>query len=524
MANPFFNSELYLARNPDLVIAGLQTRDQLWSHYVSNGAAESLTVANRAPNSWFDVAFYLSVNSDLPAAGITAATALDHYYTHGVNEGRVFNASSDLAPSNFGAAGYAAANPDLRAAFGITDTAELSPAQVSSLMTHYLAFGYAEDREGVNANFGKHVISSNKINLDDAFKAGNIAYGTIADDYFVSGEEALVGRTINGLGGNDTVEFNKANFGVKLQNIEQVVVKASTEFSSNKLLGIQIEQGKLKANFDAAVVAGANDSLVVNSNAVNTNVTVNGIENLGLNLGSTVKNAVISADQARGDSLTVSLVGGAETGVNVTLDSVASTGISSLVVHGGSLAGALSLTLKPELNNLEHITVVGSQAEVNQDFAAVATAFKGLAAKGHSLSITGGAGADTFGASTAIDSFVGGAGADTFTFAAGNSLTQIANGKIAALDTIADFGAGDTLTGVAVKVATATGSAPSHATLEQLVTKQVGTLTDGDVFGYGSDTYVLVKADADLANVELIKLAGVDVSSVSVTAGELTIA
>lgn len=534
MVNAFFNAELYLARNPDLAAAGLTTPDQLWTHYVNYGAQESITVPSRAPNSWFDVGFYLSSYPDLGAAGITPATALDHYYTYGLSEDRLFNPNVDLDPSNFSASNYAINNPDLVAAFGISDPANLTSAQKDTLLTHYFAFGYKEDRPGVTPSFASHVLATNQIDLDPIFAASPspaIAYGTAADDLFLS-NASTANKTINGLGGTDTVEFKAsaatgagAN-AVRLQNIEKVVVNGTAEFATNKLVAIQLNTGAgaVKANFDSSAISGSSDALTVNSNATATNFTVNGIENLTMALGSGVTSAVVNANSAQGSTLNMLLKGGAAAGVAVTLESASSTNLTTLNIDAAQLIGALNLAgLGTQVNNVSHVNIMGSAADVAQNFTAVAAAFAASNGVNKSLTIKGGAGVDTFAASKAIDTFEGGAGNDVYNFSAGNSLTKVASGVIAEMDTIIGFSAGDVLNGAAVQVVSGTATVPAGATLEQLVTGAQGNLASGDVFSVANTTYVLVTKDANLANVELIKLAGVDIASVDVTGGVLTV-
>jgi hypothetical protein len=95
--NPLFDSNWYLARNPDVAAAGVNPL----VHYLRNGAAEG-----RDPNPWFDSDWYLAQNPDVAAAGINP---LVHYLHNGVAEGR------NPSPS-FDARCYLAQNPDVAAA------------------------------------------------------------------------------------------------------------------------------------------------------------------------------------------------------------------------------------------------------------------------------------------------------------------------------------------------------------------------------------------------------------------------
>lgn len=77
----------------------------------------------------FNAASYLAANPDLIVAGITTATAEQHYISSGQREGR---------STSFAAAAYIASNADLRRTFGTNTEAATQ---------HYLTSGYAEGRQ-----------------------------------------------------------------------------------------------------------------------------------------------------------------------------------------------------------------------------------------------------------------------------------------------------------------------------------------------------------------------------------------
>lgn len=534
MSNLFFNANLYLAKNPDLAAAGLQTPEQLWTHYINYGAQESLTVASRAPNSWFDVSFYLTSNPDLGAAGITANMALNHYAQYGVHEGRLFNPHPDLAPTNFNAKTYAQQNPDLVAAYGIMNPNNPSAAESGDLLMHFLAYGFNENRPGVTASFAALVDNVNNIDLDPifaAFPSPSISYGTVADDAFFSTANTA-NKTVNGLAGEDSITFGVgANTGtganaITLQNIEKVIVanNGAVSFQSNQLLDVEINAGSgaVAAGFSSAAVAGQNDLLEVTSKAVTTNFSTNGIEHLNFDLDSTSTAVTANANQAQGSSLVVELNNGSNAGVTTTVESTGSTALTQLAIDGSDLTGPLILTaLGAQASGVQHITVYGSTANVAQNFAAAANSITGTAASGATFTVEGGAGVDTFRASNAIDTFKGGGGNDIFNMGgnAAKTLIKASAGSINAVDTILDFTNGDVVNTAAANIVTGTGAIPANATLEQLVTGVSGTLTDGDVFGFDNDAYILVHQDSTLSNVSLVKLAGVDVADLQVTGG-----
>lgn len=144
----YFDASHYLSRNPDVFAAGLNTASAAWRHYLQYGAAESLAgPPGRAPAPWFDAAWYLAQHPDLAAAGLAPADLFAHFATWGIAEGRApaagFHATHDEL------AAYAAANADLRQAFGIHDAARLSPVQHEALARHLYQYGYAEDRDAI---------------------------------------------------------------------------------------------------------------------------------------------------------------------------------------------------------------------------------------------------------------------------------------------------------------------------------------------------------------------------------------
>lgn len=136
-----FDANYYLNARPDVFHAFVATAGatgKTWAefaeeHYNTFGRFEG---AN--PNATFNTDEYLAANPDVAAAGVNPFT---HYLHFGAAEGR---APSDSFPSfaSFDSAAYLAANPDLGAA-GI-DTAEEAYA-------HFVIFGQFEDRPGAPA-------------------------------------------------------------------------------------------------------------------------------------------------------------------------------------------------------------------------------------------------------------------------------------------------------------------------------------------------------------------------------------
>jgi subtilisin-like proprotein convertase family protein len=112
-----FDALFYLSQNPDLPAAGY-TAATAQAHYAAHGGAEG-----RAPNAFFDGAWYLGTYGDVAAAGVNP---LRHFHEFGHLEDRDTSAFFDTSR-------YLAANSDVAAAL-------VNP------LDHFLQFGIAEGR------------------------------------------------------------------------------------------------------------------------------------------------------------------------------------------------------------------------------------------------------------------------------------------------------------------------------------------------------------------------------------------
>lgn len=145
MANPFFNAEYYLEKNPDVAAAVGSDADLAEQHYFLHGADEALNkdLADRKPAPWFDIQFYANSRADL--ADVPADLLFLHFVTHGMREGL-----SPMEGVEFDPVAYASAegNEDLLEAFGIEDVENLTEDEALLLQQHFFAHGYREGREG----------------------------------------------------------------------------------------------------------------------------------------------------------------------------------------------------------------------------------------------------------------------------------------------------------------------------------------------------------------------------------------
>lgn len=528
MANAFFNANYYLANNLDLVRAGLHTEEQLWNHYVNYGAQENFERKNedRNPNAWFDVNYYLGSYPDLVAAGVTAAQALDHYFTYGINEGRQFSAT--IRTSDFTADAYAAKNADVREALGIEEDAELTAQDKANLLKHYLAWGYAENREGAGKEFEAAVNAKNVLEVTvDGDKLDNNV-GTIADDEFLVNENLAAAKSIviDGLGGDDTVRFAAAQTEeVTLRNVENVVisgvkVEATVESKLNSLKLESVVEDNVTTtanatlNFDAALVAGSNDVLNVSVKDAGAELTVNGFETVNVALGGDFDGTfTLNANKSAGSSQTVKLTGGNKEGTaSLNFENENSSKLTDLTIDGSGLATGLSdVTLGAQAEGIKNVVVKGSTSAAN-NFDVTVNVEK------QSLTVIGGDKDDTFNATAAIETFTGGKGNDTFVFteetAKVSTKTVDKKEVINGVDTITDFKKGDALKldlGEVEfsKLTLETGEEAGLKTLDQWVAKAEA----GNGFNFGGDAYILLAKGEAVEDTALIKLAGVNVDS-----------
>ncbi|MBK4730121.1 S8 family serine peptidase [Oxynema sp. CENA135] len=106
MSVELFDASYYLAFNPDLANAGLNTPQKLFDHFKNAGLREG-----RSFSPFVDLDIYRQANRDLVRAGLDNRELYEHLKKYGIEEGRTFSAIVDL---DF----YARKNPDLAAAFG----------------------------------------------------------------------------------------------------------------------------------------------------------------------------------------------------------------------------------------------------------------------------------------------------------------------------------------------------------------------------------------------------------------------
>ena len=129
-----FDAVYYLLNNPDLVPT--LTLDTALQNYLGSGAAE-----HRAPNSWFDPAYYANKWADLAPLHLDEATLFMHYNLYGVWEGR----SGGPAFDQFDGNRYLAENLDV-AAYVDANVADFLNSRSNGAIAHFIIYGADEQR------------------------------------------------------------------------------------------------------------------------------------------------------------------------------------------------------------------------------------------------------------------------------------------------------------------------------------------------------------------------------------------
>lgn len=470
--NPFFNAPFYLGMNNDLLRAGINTDEALWAHYIKHGAYEVINNPDawRVPNGWFDVTHYLQLYPDLTQHGITAATALDHYYHYGIYENR--HASTRLDLADFPAQRYAAANPDVALVVGVENEA--------GLLAHYLAYGYTEQREG--AGSWGWALGGEVVFQVDGVSTGQALMGTVANDVF-----KIIGyvknAVIDGVGGVDTAQFEgnvttgwlADNSAVSLKNIEQITIKDITSPISRLELYTDIipkltltgTTPWVTLQLAQTAISGQYDRISI-TNQSSAKVAMNGIEIIDLHTTASSTSTTLHANQVNHSSLQLHVQHQAGSGVHqIVLNSMSSPVLTTFVINGSASSGGLHMQ-----------------------------------------------------ASAYIDVFTGGTGEDIFAFTLpADSRLKItgtgAEARVVGVDTIRNFEPQDRLVlsntdpPALTQVSFGTGDLASALDLEQVLSHE--KVSSNTYLHWNQDTYIIINAaatagviDTDMSIIKII--------------------
>lgn len=377
MANPYFNATYYLANNPDLFAAGV-TVATAWDHYVSYGAQEAYTAGGmtRAPNAWFDAQFYLLNNQDLIANGVTPETAFDHFTSFGMQELRSPNQQIANDPiTDASLLAYVNANSDVAKALNVTIPAtELTSAQQNAAVAQYYGYGFSESRPSAPTDFNPNptpVGSTFTLTTGSDYADGSGSYRNGSNQPYDFKFTAA----------NEVVTASTATFGNAAANIDSLIDVSNTD---NDVLNVAV----------------ANDTVL--------GVAVQNIETININVNS---NTAAAAAAATGTQITWGTLTGVKT-INVAgtsafgVDFTTAGAVTNIGNSGVTTIDATGLT-----------TNVGIRVDSSTSTATAGMTIKG--AFGADV-ITGGLGADTIDGGSGADRLFGGAGADTINGGAGN--------------------------------------------------------------------------------------------------------
>jgi len=124
----------YLLQNSELVPT--LTMENAAAHYASVGAAQG-----RAPNAWFDAAWYEARWPDLAPLGLDDATLFAHYNLYGVWEGR----APGPAFATFDGGRYLFNNPDV-ALYVDANIGDFLGSRTNGAIAHFIIYGHDEQR------------------------------------------------------------------------------------------------------------------------------------------------------------------------------------------------------------------------------------------------------------------------------------------------------------------------------------------------------------------------------------------
>jgi hypothetical protein len=430
----WFDAKYYIEQNVDVANNWGGTALE---HYLAWGAGE-----NRAPNIWFDAQYYRANNPDLQT--MTAVELFQHYEMYGYAEGRVPNALY----ADFDAAAY------------LADYADLEPGGITlaSALNHYLTFGIAEGR--IAKNTSGTVITPADPDGGGVFTLTTEIFenviGTAANEQFNAvanaggigaGETFNVGDKVDGLGGIDT--FNllatspAAGINGRTTNVEIINL-------IGEIAGVDGFATVNAARFEGAEQIWQINGAVAGVINVAAGTTV-GFRDVTLGPGIVVAAGV--------DTASVALDGVATGGTLFVSESLATLVDLVTVNVSGSVAGAGALTINLDaavlvgaapgaeetlnlaLTSDSAITILSGSLETID--ASASTGDLTMTAVGTVTAFIGGSGDDILTTGAAVGVVEGGAGADTINILGGAKTVVIGEGDtgitLATIDVINGF-------------------------------------------------------------------------------------
>lgn len=465
--NAFFDSKYYLAQNPDVLQAvAAGTFASAYDHYIKNGGAEGRVPS--AALASFDGAKYLAANADVQAAGFTDKTAVSHYVLYGAAEGRSGTSSSTGQTFTLTVNQDTPVGSDAADIFrGVAGAAVGAQDQTTLNSSDVIDGGKGEDVLVVNlvgGNYGGGATIKNietlQIGTNDVTTtagaivtgARNFDYNVNAGSYEVTGVNTIVADQITRTSsaftrGNNTETLTISNVTPTATGSVTPTLKWANENGSNAgVVGLTYRQASVQGTADVQKVILENvDGGVLNIGA--------GIETISIDSsGSAARNTLFNSDNSDTGSNNVAadiISSGSLT--KVVLTGSKDFGKKGDVVASGTFVGQTDRNVTDGAgvgfdngltgaSSASNLLSVGSRVTEVDASAATAAVNVRFTAKndGSATNVTfkGGAGNDYVEFELGNVSVTGGAGADTFAF-----VTR-ASGS-----TNSSFGSGDTITG-----------------------------------------------------------------------------
>lgn len=484
MANPYFNAVYYLQNNPDLMAAGV-TAATAWDHYVQYGANEAYAAGGsvRAPNDWFDARAYLNGNPDLIAAGVTPANALDHFQAYGANELRSPNAQIAASPITAASlVAYVNANADIATALSITIPATtLTAAQQNAVVAQFYGYGINESRPSAPTNFEPQPNPGQTFTLTTAID--NIQ-GTAGNDTVLGSDTTLqAADNINGGAGTDTLNLALAATTTHYLRSSNVEILNTQALGGARTVDLTNTSGAEQLWSDNSTDAVTYDNVqalaaggVRGGDGGADNFTVQ-FKNTLLTGASDKGNLVLDGANTTG---TVNLVGTGADGFE-TIDIVGQNANSSIGTLGTSNGKLKTVNVSADAN----VTITNALTGVTKVDASASKANVSVQLATGDVTVKGGAGNDTFNFGTTLtvnDVIDGGAGTDTLRFN-GTSFTknlQVSNIEQVQFDGAGTFNFNDLTGGASVtKAIVANSGTTTLNNLAKAASVQVRGSADG---------------------------------------------
>lgn len=440
----FFSSSYYLTQYSDVAA---NWAGSALSHYTQYGASE-----NRAPNSWFNAQYYRANNSDL--SSLTAVQLFEHYETYGYAEGRV--TSSTYA--NFNEALYLSTYSDLGTA-GIT---------TATALNHYLMYGAGEGRTaknddgttitGTTTTTGTtYTLTTNADNLTGA--GNNDTFNALVDGTGTT-DTITAADVISGGAGTDTL--NVTTIGAAVADVLQGALVTGVEVVSiRNTVATGTVFGVNATGLTGVTATGIGDVSATNMAsgvALTTDSTGAAIISQTYVATATAAATNITGGAALG---TVTYVGAGLTGVTINTTGATASTTGAVDVAGAAainIAAASNLTVTSiaTTSTAATLTVTGAGA-VNAG-TALDTGITTVNASGNSGGVTailgavtqiftGGTGNDVItnmaGASVQTGAINAGAGTDRVVFTANGQLTAASGAKYTNFEVLQSTGATD---------------------------------------------------------------------------------